>query len=117
MLLAAPSPGATQAVFLCEGEGHAFAVAGSGTAPPGCREIATVRELGLATAQSDLDALARATALLSDRVTRLETLLARPAPKSDPLAPTTRRYDPTDTQSRTRDLGQDIRRRLDGLGR
>jgi hypothetical protein len=117
-LSALSSPGLAQTVYLCEGEGRSFAVTGAGEAPPGCRAIIdAVRELSLAPAQPDLEALSRAVDSLAARVAYLETLLVRPARRSSPLAPSPRQLDPSDSRDRMRDLGQDIERRLDDLGR
>lgn len=107
-----------RAVYLCENESRAFAVAGTAAAPPGCREIADPEgELLLSPAQPDIEALSRELAALSERVAQLELMLLRRAPTATPLAPPAPRPDRFGTRGRTRDLGQDIQRRLDGIGR
>jgi hypothetical protein len=117
-LLVLPLPAAGQTVFVCEGEGRSFAVSGAGDAPPGCREVVDAAlELSLAPAQPNLEALSREVDSLSARVAYLETLLVRPTPRTSPLSRPARRHDPSDSQGRMRDLGQDIDRRLDDLGR
>ena len=117
-LFAVSSTGAAQTVFLCEGDGRSFAVAGAEGPAAGCRALADpARELLLSPPQPDVERLARDLATLSRRVSQLESLLLRrPRPRTGPLAPAAR-PDPFDTRGRTRDLGQDIDRRLDGLGR
>jgi hypothetical protein len=117
-LLALAPAAVAQAVYVCEGDGRSFAVAGAGGAPPGCRELADpVQELSLAGPLPDIEALSREVASLAERVARLEALLGRPVPRTGRLAPPARRTDPTDSRGRMRDLGQDIDRQLDGLGR
>jgi hypothetical protein len=112
LLVLAPAV-AAQAVYVCEGDGRSFAVAGAGGAPPGCSELADpVRELSLAGPLPDGEALSREVASLAERVARLESLLGRAVPRSGGLAPSARPFDPTDTRGRMRDLGQDIDRRL-----
>lgn len=111
------APVRAQTVFICEGEARSFAVAGAAGAPEGCRELADPEaELLLSPPQPDLATLARDVSRLSQRVARLEALLVRPRPRTGPLAPAAR-PDPFDTRGRTRDLGQDIERRLEDLGR
>lgn len=116
--LATPSPLWAQTVFLCEGDGRSLAVAGAGEPPAGCRALADpARDLLLVPPQPDVDSLARELSALARRVSALESLLLRrPTPRASPAAPAAR-PDPFDTRGRTRDLGQDIGRRLDGLGR
>ncbi len=117
LLVAVPSPGTSQSLFVCEDEGRSFVFAGEEGAP-GCSEVAPGgRDLGLTAAQPDMDAIVRALNAQSARISRLEQLLlgARSQPSRRPaIRPTT---DPFDTQGRTRDLGQDVERRLDELGR
>lgn len=107
-----------QTVFLCEDDGRSLVVTGAGGSPSGCRALADpARELLLGPAAPDVESLARDLSELALRVSRLESLLLRqPVPRAAPLAPAAR-PDPFDTRGRTRDLGQDIDRRLDGFGR
>lgn len=117
-LLVTPSPLLGQTVFLCEGDGRSLAVAGAGGPPAGCRALADpARELLLGPPQPDVESLAGELSALARRVSELEALLLRrPRPRAGPAAPAAR-PDPFDTRGRTRDLGQDIGRRLDSLGR
>jgi hypothetical protein len=111
-------PVRAQTVFLCEGDGQRSFVGAGGATAPGCREIADpVTELQLAPAEPDLAAMARQIASLSARVDRLEVLLTGTRSRVSPLAPAPRPTDTCDTRGRSRDLGQDIERRLDSLGR
>lgn len=115
--LAVNSPVATaQTVFLCTNGGRSFAVF-DGSAAPGCQALADPeRDLQLSGAEPDIQDLARQLSRQSARIDRLEQLLLGRRPSVAPPAPRPR-SDPFDTGGRTRDLGQDIERRLDGLGR
>ncbi len=117
LLFAAPGPVAAQSLFVCEDGGRPFVVAGADGAP-GCREVdSSARDLGLSSAQPDLDAIVRALNAQSARIDRLELMLlgARSTPSRRPVMRPT--VDPFDTRGRTRDLGQDIERRLDEMER
>lgn len=112
-LCASTHVASAQNVFLCESEGRSFAVSGPAGPPPGCRVITDPgQELLLAPAQPDIEALSLQVELLSERISRLEAALLQPSPRARTLAPTIGRSDPFDTRGRTRDLGQDIERRL-----
>ena len=111
------APAAAQTLYVCGNGGRSFVVAGEGQAP-GCTPVADpVRDLHLAPAAPDPAELARALSSLSARVDRLELLLTGSRSRSRPLARPAPGLDPFDTQGRTRDLGQDIERRLDEIGR
>ena len=114
---AAPSCVWGQTLFLCEDGGRSFAVLGEAGAP-GCQALAhPERDLQLSPAQPDLGDIARRLSAQSARIDRLEQLLLGRRPSASPRARPSPRTDTFDTHGRMRDLGQDLDRALDDLGR
>jgi hypothetical protein len=113
-----PGKAVAQTVYLCTENGRSLVVAGE-AGVSGCRALARPEEeLQLSPAQPDLAAIARELSAQSARIARLEKLLlgARSAPSLRSL-PRRSPVDSFDSRGRTRDLGQDIDRRLDELQR
>lgn len=115
--LTASGAATAQTVFLCQDDGRSFAVLGEEGAP-GCRPLADPEtDLRLAPAQPDLSDVMRQLSAQSARIDRLEQLLLGRRPSLAPRPRPLTQGDTFDTRGRTRDLGQDLERRLDELSR
>ncbi|MBM9594963.1 hypothetical protein [Roseitranquillus sediminis] len=116
-IAASPTAAQDTRLFDCGTESRPMIVGGS-EAPSGCVSVDT-EALELERPAPALDDLARRLDEQEARIHRLERQvqgMAAPAYRPMPL-PRMPAADPYDTRGRLRDLGQDIDRKLDALGR
>lgn len=108
-----------QVVFVCEGEGRSFVVSGVG-ATGNCHEVVSAEtDLHLSSAEPDLADILRQLDRQAARIDRLEILMYGSRVQRPSRAPSTSRStdDPFDSGGRMRDLNQELRLQLNGLGR